>query len=139
MTCREDFTARRDQSSRDGEYQECRFRRDENGCSRTHPRNGRCLASQHDQVVAIGSKRLPLEPARNGFDLEPRKKEHQLQLTATDNADGEFVHSLILELPLPTVELVEEAHLQKLRGCVVLGGAKALQRPLQQLAGEVMA
>src|SRR5918993_3918073 len=62
-------------------------------------------ASQYDEVVAPRGERLSLEPAVDGLDLEPREPQHQLQLSAPDDADGELVHTLVLQLALPTVQL----------------------------------
>jgi hypothetical protein len=42
-----------------------------------HSRHTLASTCQHDEVVALSSKRLPLEPAVDGLDLEPRQPEHK--------------------------------------------------------------
>src|SRR5215211_7747236 len=79
------------------------------------------FSCEHDEVVAHRGERLTLEAAVDRLYLEARELQHQLQLTASDDADGEVVGSPALQRARGAVSFIEQAHLHELCGRVVVG------------------
>src|SRR5215218_5223504 len=79
------------------------------------------FSCEHDEVVAHRGERLALEAAVDRLYLEARELQHQLQLTASDDADGKVVGSPALQRARGAVSFIEQAHLHELCGRVVVG------------------
>ena len=107
------FTACFNLISRDGERQVMYSHGGVPEAMRVYADHIRRQAGQRDEVIALGGERLSIEPAVDSLNLEPREPEHQLQLSTSEDTNGELVHPLVLE-GLPLVQLVEEAHSQEL-------------------------
>src|SRR5215208_7339017 len=79
------------------------------------------FSCEHDEVVAHRGEQLALEAAVDRLYLEARELQHQLQLTASYDADGKVVGSPALQRARGAVSFIEQAHLHELCGCVVVG------------------
>src|ERR687898_1949913 len=68
------------------------------------------FSREQDEMIARRGKRLALEASVARLYLEARKLQHQLQFTASDDADGEVVGPPALQCARGAVRFVEQAH-----------------------------